>query len=326
MKKLIVALGLLLALLATGAAVSFAQDTAESPDGSLDALPPGATPAPLPTREPRPAPTSRVSGERMQVELFFQTLPQGDIGLVHVTGDDVIEASAHFIERRIPFYPIENDGFYGLLSVDMEQIPRRYPLEIEAGFEDGATETLSLEVDVVTGPFIAQDVTISPDKGPLLTPDTERAELARLESIFATTTTERYWDETGFQMPILSRLTSPFGAFRTFNNTLNTRHTGWDIRSTLGTPILASAAGKVVYAGMMDIRGNYVVIDHGYGVYSGYAHMSQVHVTRGQTVAKGQVIGVVGNTGRTSGPHFHWEIAVNGEWVDAVRFIERWIP
>src|SRR5690606_323043 len=150
-------------------------------------------------------------------------------------------------------------------------------------------------------------------------PDTERAELARLESIFATTTTERYWDETGFQMPILSRLTSPFGAFRTFNNTLNTRHTGWDIRSTLGTPILASAAGKVVYAGMMDIRGNYVVIDHGYGVYSGYAHMSQVHVTRGQTVAKGQVIGVVGNTGRTSGPHFHWEIAVNGEWVDAVR-------
>lgn len=326
MRRFILVLCALLAFSFGVAALSLAQDTDEPPVSSLDAVPAGATPAPLPTREPRPAPTSRVEGQRAQVEFFFQTLPQGDIGLVHVTGDSISAARARFFDRLIDFYPIENDGFYGLLSADMEQIPRTYPLDIFVTYADGTREPFNLEVQVVTGPFITQEVTIPADKARLLTPDTERAELARLESIFANTTPEHYWDDTGFQLPILARLTSPFGAFRSFNGTLNTRHTGWDIRATLGTPILASAAGRVAFAGLMDIRGNYVVIDHGYGIYSGYAHMSQMHVTRGQTVAKGQVIGVVGDNGRTSGPHFHWEMAVNGEWVDTVRFIERWIP
>ena len=76
----------------------------------------------------------------------------------------------------------------------------------------------------------------------------------------------------------------------------------------------------------MDIRGNIVVINHGMGVFSTYNHFSQVHVTRGQTIAAGQVLGVVGNTGRTSGPHFHWEIAVNGNFVDAIQFMQMWKP
>src|SRR5690606_37276119 len=118
-------------------------------------------------------------------------------------------------------------------------------------------------------------------------------------------TTEKMWDETGFQLPILSTLTSPFGAFRTFNDTVNTRHTGWDIQATMGTPIMASAGGKVVFSGMLPVRGSHVIIDHGYGVFSTYSHMSVVHVTRGQTVTKGQIIGEVGANGRASGPHFH---------------------
>ena len=163
-------------------------------------------------------------------------------------------------------------------------------------------------------------------KGYLLDTETERNELARLESMLTTVTPERIWDETGFQMPILAALTSPFGAFRSFNSTLNTRHTGWDIRTTLGTPVMASAAGRVVYAGELEIRGNYVLIDHGYGVYSGYAHFTTTHVTRGQMVEKGQIIGTTGDTGRTSGPHFHWEMAVNGNWVNCVQFLEMWQP
>jgi murein DD-endopeptidase MepM/ murein hydrolase activator NlpD len=98
------------------------------------------------------------------------------------------------------------------------------------------------------------------------------------------------------------------------------------LRTTLGVPVMASAAGRVAYAGTLDIRGNHVVVDHGYGVFSGYSHLSTVHVTRGETIAKGQVIGTTGDTGRTSGPHFHWEIAVNGNWVDAVQFLEMWMP
>ena len=213
-----------------------------------------------------------------------------------------------------------------MISVDIEQSPHTYPLDVFVTYADGTRSAINTEVPVVLGDFIRQDVIIPPDKAFLIEPETERNELARLESIFSTVTLERGWDETGFQMPILATLTSPFGAFRTFNSTLNTRHTGWDIRTTLGTPIMASAGGVVAYAGLMDIRGNYVVVNHGYGIFSGYAHMSQVHVTRGQPVTKGQIIGMTGDTGRTSGPHFHWEMAVNGEWVDSVQFIEMWMP
>jgi murein DD-endopeptidase MepM/ murein hydrolase activator NlpD len=69
-----------------------------------------------------------------------------------------------------------------------------------------------------------------------------------------------------------------------------------------------------------------VVIDHGYGVFTTYSHLSQTHVTRGQSITAGQVIGTVGSSGRTSGAHFHWEIAVNGDFVDAKQFLEMWKP
>lgn len=303
-----------------------AQDGGTPPPDSLDALPPGATPLPLPTRMPQPAPSSRAQSEGAQLEIYFSTLAQGNTGLVRVTGDNISGVRARFIDQLIDFFPMENDGYYALLSVNLEQQPRRYPLDVFVSFTDGTRSPINTEIEVVGGPFIAQEVTLPQDKADLLNPDVERNELARLESIFANVTLERYWGPDGFQMPILSTLTSPFGAFRTFNGTLNTRHTGWDIRTTLGIPILASEAGVVAFAGHMDIRGNVVIVDHGYGVYSTYSHMSQVHVTRGQSITKGQILGITGNTGRTTGPHFHWEMAVNGEWVDSVQFLQMWMP
>lgn len=301
-----------------------AQD--DPPPSSLDEIPEGATPAPLPTRMAQPAPSSRVRIDNATLELYFETMPQGTTGLLHISGENVTGARARFINQLVDFYPIEGDGFYSLISVNMEQSPRRYPLDVFVTFTDGTRAPINAEIEVVLGNFIRQDVAIPQDKAVLLNTDVERNELARLESIFSRTTLERRWDSTGLQMPILSALTSPFGAFRTFNETLNTRHTGWDIRTTLGTPIMATAAGQVVYAGLMDIRGSYVVVDHGYGMFSGYAHLSQTHVTRGQSVAKGQVIGMTGENGRTSGPHFHWEMAVNGEWVDSVQLLQMWMP
>jgi murein DD-endopeptidase MepM/ murein hydrolase activator NlpD len=122
-------------------------------------------------------------------------------------------------------------------------------------------------------------------------------------------------------------LTAQFGEFRTFNGTnVPARHTGWDLRAPVGTEVRTMGAGVVAYAGLLDIRGNHVVIDHGYGIYSGYSHLSQIHVTRGQTIYPNQIIGVSGNTGRSGGPHLHWEIAINGKWVDSADFLQMWLP
>jgi murein DD-endopeptidase MepM/ murein hydrolase activator NlpD len=291
--------------------------------------PPTAVPAPLPTMMPRPAPSSAVNGNNARLELYFQTLPQGTTGLISVTpSNDPVIASlrAQFLGGLVDFFSAE-DGYYALLAADMEQqTSRSTPLDVFVTYLDGTRETISTTVEIPVGAFIRQNVTLAPDKVYLLDVETERNELAQLESIFANVTEQKMWDSTGFQLPILSTLTSPFGAFRTFNNTVNTRHTGWDIQATMGTPVMAAAGGKVVFSAPLQIRGNHVVIDHGYGVYSTYSHMSVVHVTRGETVSKGQIIGEVGANGRTSGPHFHWEIAVNGHFIDSVQFIEMWMP
>lgn len=291
--------------------------------------PPTSAPLPLPTMQPRPMPSSSVTGNNATLQLYFATLPQGTTGLIRVVpenGGVIVRLRAQFLGGTIPFYSAE-DGYYALLAADMEQpTSRSTPLDVTVMYLDETQETISTTVEIPIGAFIRQDVTLAPDKVYLLDIETERNELAQLESIFANTTPEKMWDSTGFQLPILSTLTSPFGAFRTFNSTVNTRHTGWDIQASMGTPIMASAAGTVVFSAPMLIRGSHVVIDHGYGVFSTYSHMSVVHVTRGETVTKGQIIGEVGANGRTSGPHFHWEIAVNDHFVDSVKFIQMWQP
>lgn len=334
-------IGLLAALLI--AALTFtaaAQDAPTDPTGG--GMDPVTTPAPLPTRAPRPLPTTTLSGDGFTVELYFNALPQGETRLFRVYGQNaagspVAEVRARFLndDALIPLYTLPDDpettpdesGFWGILAAGMEQrTGSAGELIVYVTFADASRASLTADIPIAIGGFIAQNVVVPPDRAYLLDAETERAELARLASLYAPFTLERRWDDTGFALPIAAALTSPFGAFRTFNGSLSTRHTGWDIRSTLGQPVLASAAGEVVYTGYFDIRGDYVLVDHGYGVYSGYAHLATTHVTRGQQVSKGQVIGTVGESGRVSGPHFHWEMAVNGQWIDSVTFLEMWQP
>ena len=98
-------------------------------------------------------------------------------------------------------------------------------------------------------------------------------------------------------------------------------HTGIDIAVPYGTPIHASAAGRVIYAGWLGGYGNLVVVDHGRGLATAYAHQSRIGVTNGQTLAQGQVLGYVGCTGHCFGPHLHFEVRVNGTPVDPLGYL-----
>lgn len=303
-------------------------DASPTPDASVPA---NGTPQPTtePTAGPPGRPTARetVNGGRATLEVMFERLPQGGVGVVSVSGEGVESASARFINRNMPFFDARGDGYlYALLTANIEQSARAYPLEVAVTFDDGETETLTAEITVTGGGFISSAFTVPDDRLYLIDPEVERAEFARLAAVFDNFTDARGWDERGFLLPIASALTAPFGEVRVLNDTVQTRHTGWDLRATVGVPVMASAGGTVAFAGLMDIRGNYVVIDHGHGVYTGYAHFSQIHVTRGQEVVAGQVIGVTGDTGRSSGPHLHWEMNVNGDWVDVADVSRMWLP
>jgi murein DD-endopeptidase MepM/ murein hydrolase activator NlpD len=117
--------------------------------------------------------------------------------------------------------------------------------------------------------------------------------------------TPALWTQS-FLKPRTSRITSVFGSGRLFNGAVTSRHLGIDYAGAVGAPILAANRGVVALVDSFFLAGNVVYIDHGAGVVTGYFHMSKQLVAVGDTVERGQQIGLVGKTGRVTGPHLHW--------------------
>lgn len=272
-----------------------------------------------------PEPVTALEVEGIRIERYFSVLNQGRAGLIRLTGSGITEARALFIGQEIPFLPLLG-SWYALLVAPVDAGSREYPLSLLTLRSDGTPVTIEDRVLVENAGFIRQNFSVPANLGYLIEPEVERAEYARLFALMTASSTDPLWDETGFQTPMQTDFVSAFGQLRILNGSVQTRHTGWDQRAPVGTPIAAMANGRVVYADALDIRGNYILIDHGWGVFTGYAHLSQINVAPGQSVEIGQVIGLSGNTGRSSGPHLHWEVAVGGEWVDGVDFIGIWLP
>jgi len=109
-----------------------------------------------------------------------------------------------------------------------------------------------------------------------------------------------------FLKPRTSVITSQFGSGRSFNGKITARHLGVDFRGAVGEPVRAANRGVVALIDNFFLAGNVVYIDHGGGVVTSYFHLSKTLVSVGDTVKRGQVIGLVGNTGRVTGPHLHW--------------------
>jgi len=135
------------------------------------------------------------------------------------------------------------------------------------------------------------------------------------------TITPKNYVNSKYIVPMQSKITSSFGKARVYNSTLNGYHSGTDFRAKVGTPIVASNAGKVVLAQDRFYSGNSIIIDHGQGIYSCYYHLSEFKVKKGDIVKKSQLIGLSGATGRITGPHLHFSIRVGGLQVDPLQLI-----
>lgn len=146
-------------------------------------------------------------------------------------------------------------------------------------------------------------------------------EAAELQAIYGSGTGAPQWSGP-WQLPVDSKVTGLFGTRRIMNGKPAPTHNGVDQRGKPGTPVAAAASGRVAYVGTQLIRGNVVVLDHGGGVFTTYAHFHEVRVAVGDRIERGQVIGTIGKTGRITAPHLHWEVHICGVAVDPIRVVE----
>ena len=135
--------------------------------------------------------------------------------------------------------------------------------------------------------------------------------------------TEKKLFKTSFIVPVVGgRISSPFGKMRVYNGTPGWSHAGTDFAKGLGAEILAAQQGRVLLADFMSIHGNTVMIDHGWGIVSIYNHLDTLSVKEGAWVHQGQVIGTMGSTGVSTGPHLHWGISLQNERVDPMQWLK----
>jgi len=233
---------------------------------------------------------------------------------LRVQASDGINA-ARMDGHTIRLFPAPEGGLLGLMPIPVEQRTGQYKLEFldAAGAVKQATP-----VTVADAHYPVQNIVVSKEIAGLSLSPGE----ADLSAAFRKTVSEtRYWAEP-FELPVPNCLTSPFGV-RRFQNGKPTGdfHGGLDQGSPAGTPVRAVADGVVRLVKCWNLHGNTVGIDHGQGVLTMYLHLSKFATTEGAAVKRGDVIGYVGSTGRSTGPHLHWSLYVNSEPVDPGQWI-----
>ena len=241
-------------------------------------------------------------------------------GLVHiaVSGVQAREVAATFVGETIP---LDFEGARGawdtLIGIDLDTKPGTYAVTVAADGQALAPQTLR----VLPKTFRVRQLRVAPDyvDPPPDTLERIAAEAKTLASIFATRSPRKY--SGPFALPVDGVPTSNFGSRSVYNGSPRSPHAGIDFSGAIGTPIRASNHGVVVLAEPLYFTGNTVIIDYGSGLHGLFAHMSELKAAPGDLVAPDSIIGLVGATGRVTGPHLHWSIRLHGARVDPVELV-----
>jgi len=262
-------------------------------------------------------------------EISFNALPfvQGETMEIHIETDAIAEISGSFAGDPLVFLSENNTDYYMFYGIHAQADTGVFPLQINVNFSNGGEQAFNQLIFLEPGGYGAEYVTNVPDE--YLDADGIAGEDEFLEPILNRVTTQRFWDGQ-FQYPVDEPcIGSSFGLRRDYNSgNYFYYHTGMDfpICTAQNWNVYATAAGQVVVAEELFVKGNALVIDHGWGVYSIYAHLSEFNVKVGDFVQPGDLIGLIGNTGRSAGPHLHFEIDILGTPVNPETWLQQEFP
>lgn len=205
-----------------------------------------------------------------------------------------------------------------VVGIGLDTEPGVHHIDVRRGA--GPAERIRFEVEPVR--YAEQRLEVAPGKVDLSPADLarherERAHLAGVVAVHSDAVPR----SLRLLQPTPGRRSSSFGLRRIFNDQPRRPHSGMDIAAPVGTPVVAAAAGRVIDAGDYFFNGNTIWLDHGSGLLTMYCHLGAIDVRPGDMVSAGDPIGVVGATGRVTGPHLHWSVSLNRKMVDPALFL-----
>ena len=254
----------------------------------------------------------RVSGSSVE---------NGGVLSVRVNCESDKPPKIEFMGQEIVLFPRDQSPghFAALIAIPYIQGPIKEMLVFR---DDNRKSLAEHSIEIVKGTYRSEKLKVDPSKVTLSDSDKQRAdrESAEIDLIYRNINRELLWKQ-GFSFPMNSQQTSPYGVRRIFNKSLASHHSGLDFRAAKGSKVLAANKGRVVLGRDLFFAGQCVIVDHGYGVYTSYGHLSEIVVKTGEFVDKGSVLALSGNSGRSSGPHLHFGFRINNVSVNPSKAI-----
>ena len=257
-------------------------------------------------------------GLTLEVSTWARSLRPGEaILLTIVPSRPLIVLEGTAFDHALSAWQDGASRWQALAGIPLDTAPGAFEIRLRATSTDGETTHTAVTITVAAADFETRNLKVAerfvnPPQSVL--PRIEK-EAETMAAVYAASQPERIW-RGAFRPPVQGRSTSSFGRLSILNGISRGRHQGADFRAATGTPVVAPNAGRIALVANHYFSGRTVVIDHGGGLLSLFAHFSKIAVKTGTMVKAGQILGEAGATGRVTGPHVHWTLRLQGVAID----------
>jgi murein DD-endopeptidase MepM/ murein hydrolase activator NlpD len=260
----------------------------------------------------------------INVKIEPKSVGQGKTLVIYLESPETLkDLEGEFLGRGIRFYETGKNRYRAILGIPLTAEPGRYKvlfrIKRKKGLKIEWKETLQVKKTI----FKKETLSIPPKKSKHLTSKYLGKEGKKIRKVYRKEESKQLW-KGRFILPVEGRISSPFGVYRVYNKgKASWRHRGVDIANKEGTEILAPNSGTVVLSQDMRVHGGTIIISHGQGIFSIFCHLKGRLVNKGEEVKKGQLIGLMGQTGLATGPHLHWGLCASGTVIDPLEWTKR---
>ncbi|MCP4049284.1 MAG: peptidoglycan DD-metalloendopeptidase family protein, partial [bacterium] len=238
--------------------------------------------------------------------------------ITYLSTQPVRSAAATFSQKTFKAFKKGSsiNQFYQFIGMPRSLKPGKYQIKTKVSLKNGRHYINKLNIIIKKGDFVCSKITLKGKANRLNKKTKQLSNEAKILSKKFRKIYKKAFFKRNFIRPAKGKTTTPFGAYRSYNGTFTRKHSGIDIANKKGTSVVAANNGKVTISADFICNGKTIVIDHGLGIQTVYSHLSKRIVKAGKWVKRGELIGLMGSSGISTGSHVHWGLSINNTRVD----------